>query len=232
MLEASMRRRPHPDRSTVFALPRDRWEAFLAALEGPPPPQAAEGLTPRMPGAAARPERPERPTLRDVARDAGTALRVEPLHPDHDLSRFSCGDPELDRWLVSYALANHVAGFTRTFVVHRGSVVVGFYALSMAAVQRRSAPRKVGRGGPPVVPVALLARLGVDTSEQGRGLGAALLKDAVQRAARAASDVGARALVVHAKHPRARAFDQLSGPVRSPTDHLHLLIRFEDLATG
>ena len=155
---------------------------------------------------------------------------VEPLRVDHDLTGFSCGDAELDRWLTTHALGNHVAGFTRTFVVHRRSVVVGFYALSMAAVQRRTAPRSIGRGGPPAVPVALLARLGVDVGEQGKGLGAALLKDAVIRAVNASADVGARALVVHAKHAEARAFYEHFGFVRSPTDDLHLFLRFQDLA--
>lgn len=154
---------------------------------------------------------------------------VEPLRPDHLLSAFSCGEPELDRWLSDHAVANHVAGFTRTFVVHRAMEVVGFHALSMAAVQRRQSPSPIRRGAPSTVPVALLARLGVDRREQGRGLGAALLKDAVTRSRAAAEQVGATALLVHAKHGRARTFYEHFGFVRSPTDDHHLFLRFEDL---
>ena len=45
MLEASMREvdRILADRR-VFELSRARWEAFLSSLDGPPPPEAAEGL--------------------------------------------------------------------------------------------------------------------------------------------------------------------------------------------
>jgi len=142
---------------------------------------------------------------------------------------FDCGDVELSDWLREHALENPVTGFTRTFVVHRGRRVVGFYALAMAAVDRERSPRKVAHGGPRAIPVALLARLGVDVTEQGRGLGAALLKDAIGRAARAAEEVGARSLLAHAKDERARSFYEHFDFEPSPTDRLHMFIRFEDV---
>lgn len=56
------------------------------------------------------------------------------------------------------------------------------------------------------IPAILLARLAVDRKEQGRGLGAALLKDAFYRIASAAEIVGARAVLVHANDSEAKSF--------------------------
>ena len=55
-------------------------------------------------------------------------------------------------------------------------------------------------------PVILLARLAVGRREQGKGLGAALLKGALLRAASAADAIGARAVLVHAKADDAARF--------------------------
>lgn len=159
---------------------------------------------------------------------SGAPFDVEPIAAEHDVSAFDAGEADLSDWLRSFALENHRAGFTRTFVVHRDLRVVGFYALAMAAVERECAPRTIGRGGPPAIPVALLARLGVDVVEQGKGLGGALLKDAIKRAARAADEVGARALLAHAKDARARSFYEHFDFEASPTDQLHMYLRLKD----
>jgi GNAT superfamily N-acetyltransferase len=85
-----------------------------------------------------------------------------------------------------------------------------------------------GLGGYPV-PVILLARLAVDRTEQGKGLGAALLKDAILRAASAADIVGCRALLVHAKDKQAQAFYQRFGFEPSPVNELHLFLLMKDI---
>lgn len=79
------------------------------------------------------------------------------------------------------------------------------------------------------VPVVLLARLAVDLSVQGHGLGAFLLADAMSRSLAAAESIGVRALLVHAKDESARAFYMRFGFVASPTDPLHLLLLMKDL---
>lgn len=57
-----------------------------------------------------------------------------------------------------------------------------------------SAPERVTKGaGKYPVPVIILTRLGVDLSEQGRGLGRALVVDALRRVDAAADIVGVRA---------------------------------------
>jgi GNAT superfamily N-acetyltransferase len=79
------------------------------------------------------------------------------------------------------------------------------------------------------VPVILLARLGLDLSEQGSGLGADLLRDALARSAAAADEIGGRAEVVHAKDDRATAFYQRFGFESLPDNPNHLYLLMKDL---
>ena len=153
-----------------------------------------------------------------------------PLSADHDVKNFDCGKQELTEWLRRYALQNHQAGATRVYVLNRGGRVVGYYALAAGSVESEDAPIRVRKGlvrHP--IPVILLARLAVDVSEQGRGLGATLLKDALTRVAAAADEIGARAVLVHAKDDDARNFYQRYDFEPSPTDPLHLFLLMKDL---
>ncbi len=116
------------------------------------------------------------------------------------------------------------------FVIHRDQRVVGYYALAAASVEREEAPERVRKGlARHPIPVILLARLAVDHREQGKGLGAALLKDALIRAAGAADEIGARAVLVHAKDDDARAFYERFDFDPSPTDPLHLFLLTKDI---
>ena len=75
----------------------------------------------------------------------------------------------------------------------------------------------------------LLARLAIDRTEQGKGLGKALLKDALLRTAQAADIVGIRALLVHAKDDEARVWYESLEFEPSPTDPYHLFLLMKDL---
>lgn len=155
---------------------------------------------------------------------------VELLSTAHDCSAFECGKPELTEWLRRYALTNQQNGSARVFIVHRANRVVGYYALAAAGVDRARAPRRTGRGLANLpIPVILLARMAVDESEQGRGLGTALLKNALARAGQAAESIGARAFLVHAKDDDAASFYRRFDFEASPTDPLHLFLLMKDV---
>ena len=77
--------------------------------------------------------------------------------------------------------------------------------------------------------VVLLARLAVDTSEQGSGLGRALLKDALLRAASAADIIAVRAVLVHALNDEARRFYMRFDFEPSPVQPLHLMLLMKDI---
>ena len=80
-------------------------------------------------------------------------------------------------------------------------------------------------------PVALLARLGVHLEHERNGLGAALLRDVIQRAAAISDDIGCRGLLVHSESEDARSFSRHFVPEfkTSPTDELHLVLLLKDI---
>lgn len=158
---------------------------------------------------------------------------VQPFSPDHEVESFDCGSPAQSNWLRKRALEAHQSGTSRVYVVCLGGTrrVVGYHALAAGSVERESAPGRVQRGtGRHPIPVILLTRLGVDLAEQGRGLGTALVKDALQRVASAGHQIGVRALLIHAESDEARRFYvHLAEFEPSPTDPLHLFLLMKDL---
>ena len=156
--------------------------------------------------------------------------RPSPLEKGHDVSRFDCGVESLDAYLRKYAYLNHQNRSARTYVATRGRRVVGYYTLAAGSVSREETPRRVAQGlGQYPVPVVLLARLGVDSREQGKGLGKALLKDAILRALQASDVIGSRAILTHAKDDKARAFYTKFGFEPSPVNQFHLYLLMKDI---
>ncbi len=151
-----------------------------------------------------------------------------PIREGDEKATFDSGEPSLDQYLRSRALANHAEGASRCFVTCRDGRVVGFYALASASVERSASSGRVRRNMPDPVPVILLSRLAVDRKEHGKGLGKHLLRDAISRAVQAADLIGVRAMLVHALHDDARAFYAHFGFEPSPTDPLHLLLLIKD----
>lgn len=153
------------------------------------------------------------------------------LHRDDSLEHFSCGVPELDRWLQKFAYANLRSNNAVTYVIADGGHVIGFYALAMAAVERDEAPAGLnGRERPSQVPCILIARLAVDEGFRGRGYGFGLLRDALERAATLSEAVGAAAVLVHARDETAKAFYLSQGNfLESPVEPLHLFAPMKEI---
>jgi GNAT superfamily N-acetyltransferase len=158
---------------------------------------------------------------------------VEPLNDNHILEAFDCGKhPSLTNWLKKYALASETARSARTFVVHRANRVVGYFSLAASSIRKEEAsPRAAKRQPGYPISVILLARLAVDKAEQGQGLGAALLKNALQRCLQASESIGARAVLVHAIDTEAKAFYQHFGFEECAVGDLHLILLIKDIPT-
>jgi GNAT superfamily N-acetyltransferase len=155
------------------------------------------------------------------------------LTKDHDRNSFDCDVPALDEYLKLYALQNQKKHSARTYVATRGNRIVGYYTLAYGSVSLEEAPQSVKSGRPRhPIPVILLARLAVDSNEQGGGLGAALLKDALLRTIQAAEIAGLRAMIVHAKDDSARRFYEKFGFEPSPIDAYHLFLRLSDILSS
>ena len=149
-----------------------------------------------------------------------------PLNAEHDIATFDCGESSLNEWLRRRAHTNQGAGASRTYVVADDRLrVLGYYALAAGAVSHMHATGAIRRNMPEPIPVLVLARLAVDRSQQGRALGAALLKDALLRTMAVEREIGVRALLAHAVNETAKAFYLRHGFVESPVDALTVMLR-------
>lgn len=121
---------------------------------------------------------------------------------------FDCGIDALNLYLRRYARQNHERNIARSFVaVDGGNRVVGYYSLASASIEFDSLPREQFRRVPRYpIPAARIARLAVDRSMQGKGLGAKLLVDGLKRVLSAARDLGIKVVVVDAKDDVAVGF--------------------------
>jgi GNAT superfamily N-acetyltransferase len=162
------------------------------------------------------------------------------LDGEHRVDRFSCGLRELDRYLKRFALANQIGHMGVTYVAARPienrQVVAGYYTLAMSHVDFADLPEDQRGPRDPRYsrPTVLLAKLAVDRSEQGKGLGEKLLIDAMRRASAASAQVAAVALEVDAITDAARAFYKKYGFIEylDHPKHLFLPMRTIDQLFG
>jgi len=154
------------------------------------------------------------------------------LADDHQLDGFACGEPSLDDWLRTRARDNLLLGASRTYVTCAAGTrrVVGYYALAMGSILAQEVPGAMRRNMPRVIPAVVLGRLAIDQTAQGVGLGGQLLQDAVQRAGKAAQEVSARLVLVHALSSAAAAFYERHGFVRLPVETPTLALDLMKLA--
>ena len=158
------------------------------------------------------------------------SLRIEKLGRTHVVEPFACGQPELDRFLIRHALGAQQSNSSQTYVAVAGKEIIGFYTIVAGEVHHANAPERVVKGMPRhPIPLLVLARLAVQSSVQGRGVGAGLLLDALGRTLQVADVVGIRALAVHAKDDQAAAFYRHFGFAPSPTDPRHLFMIIKDI---
>ncbi len=140
----------------------------------------------------------------------GRVTAPEPLSNVHQEAEFVSGEAVLDDWLKQRGLKNQALGAARIFVVckeeEETKQIAGFYSLATGSVNHTEATGSLRRNMPDPIPVIILARLAVDLSFRGQGLGADLLHDAVLRYYRVAENIGVRAIMVHALTEKAKNF--------------------------
>ncbi|MBX9842718.1 MAG: GNAT family N-acetyltransferase [Xanthobacteraceae bacterium] len=162
---------------------------------------------------------------------AAALCAPEPLTARHDVSRFSNGiHPSLDQWLRERARASEGLS-ARTYVAcptDEPDRVIGYFSISTAVEQRNALPSaKLRRGLPEQVPLLLIGRLAVDAEWRNRGVGSALLVDALKRCFAASEIAGARGVVAHAIDDMAVDFYARHGFVRSPLGERVMLMPIE-----
>lgn len=153
----------------------------------------------------------------------------EALREAHAVNAFDCGEPTLDEWLRRRARVNEASGASRTFALCRDARVIGYYALAAGAIASSEAPGRLRRNMPDPIPVFVLGRLAIDRSEQGRGFGSLLLRDALLRTFEAARSGGVAGILVHAILQAAKGFYLKSGFTESPSNPMVMVARMRDL---
>jgi GNAT superfamily N-acetyltransferase len=146
--------------------------------------------------------------------------RVEASSSSHDRSQFSSGSDPLDRYFREQASQDIKRRIATCLVAVNveSREIAGFYTLAAASVALTALAPDLARKLPryPIVPAALLGRLAVGQSQQGKGLGGALLADAVLRMSRA--EFGRFCFSVDAKHEAAQRFYEHHGFALLPGD--------------
>ncbi|HEY9158109.1 hypothetical protein [Candidatus Binatus sp.] len=162
------------------------------------------------------------------------AWREEAISRRHDRRNFDCGSRELNEYLRRYARQNHESGGAKTFVaVSPGDAVriLGYYTISPGAIEFAKIPAAITRRlGGYEVPVFRLARLAVNLTSQGGGLGGEILLAAGRRALSVAVEVGGVALAIDAKNERAAEWYKRFGAVRLLDDRLKLVLPLKTIA--
>jgi GNAT superfamily N-acetyltransferase len=155
---------------------------------------------------------------------------IEKLRREHDLTQFDCDNATLKSWLEKYAWTNQQADSAKTYVALAGERVAGYYSLTTGSVQKHESPARIAKGlANHPIGIVLLARLAVDKTQQGKGLGKALLFDALTRIEQAADIVGVRAVMVHAIDETARRFYEHFEFEPTPVDPFQMLLLMKDL---
>lgn len=154
--------------------------------------------------------------------------REEPIARHHDRAGFDCGSTEINEYLKRYARQNHERGGAKTFVAvppTEPDRILGYYSIAPGSIEFNRAPEEIRRRlGRHPIPVFRLARLGVDQSLQGQGLGGEMLFAAAERALAVANEVGGVALAIDAKDEAAAEWYARFGAVPLLDDPLQLLL--------
>ncbi len=155
-----------------------------------------------------------------------------PLAESDDRERFDCGRESLNLWFRRHALANHVAGISRTNVICDASTgeIVGYVTLSAAQIERAFLAKPHQRNKPDPVPVTLLGQLAIHKDHQGLGHAHSLLLFALRTALRASREIGSFGVITHPIDEAARAFYHRWGFQDLPFDPRRaMIVRMVDL---
>ena len=154
---------------------------------------------------------------------------IEPLSSGHDRASFSSGSELLDQYLRRQASQDVRRRVTACFVAldQKARRLAGYYTIAAANIRLDALPENIAKRLPryPSVPAVRIGRLAVDLEFQDRGLGGALLANAMTRAI--TTDIMAFAMVVDAKDDVAIAFYRHHGfiPCTDTPDTLFLPLK-------
>jgi GNAT superfamily N-acetyltransferase len=161
--------------------------------------------------------------------------RVERIDRSHHRADFQSGQASLDSFLHTLVMQYEKRKIGRTYVALEGADkrVWGYYTLAAGGVTFHNLPAPSGKKLPRhPVPVALLARLAVDRTVHGQGIGRLLLMDALDRCLVLSADIGIFAVEVQALDDTAKSFYEKYSFVGLVDDPLHLYMPIATIAAS
>jgi len=135
---------------------------------------------------------------------------IRSLSRTDDRNNFDCSEPALNDYLQKLAYQHAQRNISKTYVavpIRSTDQILGFYTLSTGDINFHTFPLTLQKKLPKYpIPVVRIGRLAVDAHGQGKGVGASLLKDALQRCLILSEEIGIFAVVVETKHEKAKSF--------------------------
>jgi GNAT superfamily N-acetyltransferase len=162
-------------------------------------------------------------TLKNLAE---TIMNIDPdslsfskLTDDSDVSSFDCSDSsDLEDFLKNDAKTRQHEKISMTYLVHSGTMLVGFFSLSMGCIVSDHVKKMLpGIEEPPQkYPALLLARMATQDGMRGYGIGYEMLKHVFAMAFVLTEQIGCRFVKVDAKRdPRTiRFYEKYGGFVK------------------
>jgi len=137
-------------------------------------------------------------------------FRLEPLRRQHSRRQFRCGEHQVDDWLATKALQHQEKHLSATKVLlDEAGGIAGYYTLATAQVDFGDLPAELTKRLPRrMLPVAVLAWLGVSLDHQGRGLGRLLLAQALRDCYEAGRTFAFVAVILDCLNNSAKVFYQ------------------------
>ena len=137
-------------------------------------------------------------------------LRLEQLSREHPRRRFYSGEQRVDQWLTTKALQQQKKHLSVTkALLDEAGAIVGYYTLATGQVDFGDLQVEVVKQLPRrVLPVAVLAWLGIDAKYQGRGLGGVLLAQALRDCWEAGKTFAFVAVILDCINDQAKRFYQ------------------------
>ncbi len=169
---------------------------------------------------------------------------IEPLTKAHDCKRFDCTENwmvetkdvedalDMNVFLQHHALEQAKKDISRTFVLRDQNAeephkAIAYYSTSVSHLESADIPRVVSPRM--VIPVAVLLRLAVDNSYQGKGIGKKLFVHFLHRMVSVGSEIGVYALVLEPLNQRVRGFYERFGLLPLPEDPTRMYVRLRDV---
>ena len=146
------------------------------------------------------------------------AYKIRSLDASINTADFQCGSEPLNDYIRRYASQDVRRNVARIFVAtpeNNPEQLAGFFSLSAGSVNCSALPQALAKKLPRYpIPVALIGRLAVDSTFQGKGIGSMLLADACLKVSQASSVLAVAGVIVDAKDDTAIAFYEHFGFVK------------------